>query len=177
MRYIVLLRGINVGGNKKVEMKRLRALAEGLGYTDVSTYINSGNLLFSSGKARDSLEKELGSAMRQEFGFEIGLLVKTEAQVKAITGAIPADWQNDDEARCDVAYLFPEADTKKVIDELPVKREYVDVRYAPGAIVWRVMRKDYDRSYLNKLVGHKLYKFMTVRNVNTARYLAGMSSL
>lgn len=132
MKYVVLLRGINVGGNKKVEMKRLRALAERLGYVNVSTYINSGNLLCESGKAAAAVGKELAAAMHKEFGFEVGVLVKTQAQMQAIAKKIPSEWSNDEEARCDVAYLFPPADSKKILDDLPLKREYVDVRYVPG---------------------------------------------
>ena len=58
------------------------------------------------------------------------------------------------------------------MDEIPAKREYVDFIYVRGAIIWHIMKKNYNKSQINKLVGLKLYKQMTVRNVNTARFLA-----
>ena len=64
---------------------------------------------------------------------------------------------------------------KKIIDELPIKKEFLDIRYVKGAIFWNVKRDDYNKSQLNKIINHKSYKLMTIRNVNTARYLAGIS--
>jgi len=172
-KYIALLRGINVGGNKRVEMKKLKVLLETLGYTDVLTYLNSGNIIFSSTKKSNDIRGELEKKLKKEFGFEIPTLVKTEREMRKISTAIPRDWQNDDAQRTDVAYLFPEFDSKKILDELPINKEYVDVRYTKGVVFWNIDRKNYGKSHLNKLIGHKIYKFMTVRNVNTARYLAG----
>lgn len=172
MKYITLLRGINVGGNRKVEMKRLKALLESLGLKNVSTYINSGNIMFESGQAKTTLHKKIVSAMKKEFGFNIQTLLKTKAEIKKISQSIPKDWKNDASQRTDVAYLFPEIDSKKIIDELPVKKEYIDIRYVKGAIYWNVQRKNVYKSQLAKIISHKLYQSMTVRNINTARFLA-----
>ncbi|MDD5464021.1 MAG: DUF1697 domain-containing protein [Candidatus Moranbacteria bacterium] len=172
MKYIVLLRGINVGGNKKVEMKKLKALVESLGCLNVLTYINSGNIIFHSDKNKESVRQELEKSMKKEFGFEIQVLVKTEKEMQKIALAIPRDWHNDIEQKTDVAYLFADVDTRKIIDELPIKKEFVDMRYVKGAIFWNVKRKNYNKSHLNKIISHEAYKSMTVRNVNTARYLA-----
>jgi uncharacterized protein (DUF1697 family) len=173
MKYIALLRGINVGGNNKVEMKKLKALFESLGYDNVSTYINSGNVIFElKDKAKDILEK-IRVGFRKEFGFDALILIKTEKEMKRISAAIPREWKNDTKARTDVAYLFPEIDAEKIINELPVKKEFMDIRYVQGAIFWNVERENVYKSHLGKLIGHKLYKLMTIRNINTARYLAG----
>ena len=101
------------------------------------------------------------------------VLVKTGPELRRIARAIPPEWQNDAAYRSDVAYLFPEVDSRTILAELPVKQEYVDVRYTKGAIFWFVDRRDYNRSRLNRLIGHQYYQLMTVRNVNTARALAG----
>jgi uncharacterized protein (DUF1697 family) len=172
MKYIALLRGINVGGNKKVEMKKLKALFESLEYMNVSTYINSGNIIFHSDKNKESVRQELEKSMKKEFEFEIQVLVKTENEMQKIAASIPTDWCNNNEQKTDVAYLFADVDTKKIIDELPIKKEFIDVRYVKGAIFWNVKRKNYNKSHLNKIISHKAYQSMTVRNVNTARYLA-----
>ncbi len=172
MKNIALLRGINVGGNRKVEMRKLKALFESIGCINVSTYINSGNVFFESGKSREDLHKKLGRALKKEFGFDIPLLIKTGEEIKMIADAVPKTWKNDSEQKTDVAYLFGEIDSEEIVDNLPVRREYINIRYTPGAVLWNVKRKDLNRSHLSKVAGHELYQSMTVRNVNTARYLA-----
>lgn len=171
-KYIVLLRGINVGGNCKVEMKKLKKVLEDSGYKNVTTYINSGNVILESKKSLAVLEKEIFAILKKTFGFDIPVLVKTALVIKKIAKAIPEEWKNDDEYKTDVAYLFPEIDFVKTIEKLPIKKEYLEIRYQKGAIFWRVSRKDYHKSQLNKLASNSMYKLMTIRNVNTARHLA-----
>ncbi|MCG6150839.1 DUF1697 domain-containing protein [Leptospira bandrabouensis] len=173
MKYIALLRGINVGGNRKVEMKKLRILFESLGFTNVSTYINSGNIIFESDDNSETVLLKIQKVFEKTFDFEIPTLVKTEKEMKKIAKAIPEEWQNDPTQRTDVAYLFPEADSKKIIEELPLKIEFLEIRYLKGAIFWNIKRENVNKSQLAKLISHKLYKSMTIRNVNTARFLAG----
>lgn len=172
MKYIALLRGINVGGNRKVEMKKLKVLFESSDCTHVLTYINSGNVFFESGESREYLYMKLGRALKKEFGFDIPFLIKTEGEIKMIADAVPKTWKNDSEQKTDVAYLFGEVDTEEVVDNLPVRREFINIKYIRGAIIWNVKRKDLNKSHLTKITGHELYRFMTIRNVNTARYLA-----
>ncbi|PKA24358.1 hypothetical protein CH381_21065 [Leptospira sp. mixed culture ATI2-C-A1] len=173
MKYIALLRGINVGGNRKVEMKKLRSLMESLGYTEVSTYINSGNIIFESEDDTNTVRFKIEKSFEKVFKFEIPTIVKTEKEMKKIANAIPKEWQNDSTQRTDVAYLFPEADSKKIIEELPLKKEFLEIRYHKGALIWNIKRENVNKSQLTKLISHKLYKSMTIRNVNTARFLAG----
>ncbi|TGM19701.1 DUF1697 domain-containing protein [Leptospira meyeri] len=173
MKYIALLRGINVGGNRKVEMKKLRSLMESLGYTEVSTYINSGNIIFESEDDTNTVRFKIEKSFEKVFKFEIPTIVKTEKEMKKIANAIPKEWQNDSTQRTDVAYLFPEADSKKIIEELPLKKEFLEIRYSKGALIWNIKRENVNKSQLAKLISHKLYKSMTIRNVNTARFLAG----
>jgi len=170
--YVALLRGINAGKQRRVDMERLKALFEASGYARVSTYINSGNVIFDSDKKQERIGEELALNLKKEFGFEIQTLVKTEKQMKDIAAAVPKEWQNDSAQRTDVAYLFEGIDSRKTLDELPVKKEYLDIRYAQGAIYWNVDRKNYNKSHLNKIIGHPLYQLMAVRNINTARFLA-----
>lgn len=172
MKFIALLRGINVGGSNKVEMKRLKALFESLGCTGVSTYINSGNVFFESMENRDSLQNKAGAALKKEFAFDIPLLIKTEKEMKKIADAIPETWQNDSGQKTDVAYLFHEIDSAEILNILPVKKEFIEVKYVKGAVIWNINRKNLNKSGLTKIISHKVYKSMTVRNVNTARYLA-----
>lgn len=172
MKYVALLRGVNAGGNRTVEMKRLKGVLENLGCKEISTYINSGNATFESSLKRDDLQSGLQARLKKEFGFEIMTLIKTQREMKKIAEAIPKEWQNDLRQRTDVAYLFKEIDSKKILAELPMNTEFMDIRYVKGAVFWNIDRKNYTKTRLNKLIGHKAYKLMTIRNVNTARFLA-----
>lgn len=76
-KYIALLRGINVGGHNKIPMPDLRALCTKMGWGDVRSYIQSGNIVFSAKATTSSLEDELEQAIEQNFGFEIIVIVRT----------------------------------------------------------------------------------------------------
>lgn len=172
MKYIALLRGINVGKTKRIDMKQLKSIFENIGYTAVSTYINSGNVFFESSKDIKSINGEIASTFFENFGYPISVLIMTSKDLKSIVKEIPLNWLNDDIQRTDVAFLFTEIDSDSVIDDLPLRKEFIDVRYVKGAIFWNVTRENYNKSHLNKLISHQLYQHMTIRNINTARYLA-----
>ncbi|MEW2529816.1 DUF1697 domain-containing protein [Streptomyces sp. NPDC047071] len=88
--YAALLRGVNVGGSRKVPMARLRALLEGLGLTGVRTYLQSGNAVFAADHGdEDVLAAELAAALEQEFGFGVDLLVRDHAYLRAVVDACP----------------------------------------------------------------------------------------
>ncbi len=172
MKYVALLRGVNVGGNGKVPMKKLKECFESLGYRSVVTYINSGNIFFESSKKVTALQSEIKKIVHTTFGFEVKILLKTQKQLQTIAKAIPRTWRNDLTQKTDVAYLFKEIDAKKILETLPVRMDYIAVLYVKGALIWNVTRENYNKSQLNKIISSPVYKYMTVRNVNTARYLA-----
>lgn len=82
-RYLALLRGINVGGNKKVPMAMLRELAGKLGYSEVTTYIQSGNLLVTAAASSAELTQTLEHGIAKTFGFSVEVIVRTAAQWQA----------------------------------------------------------------------------------------------
>jgi uncharacterized protein (DUF1697 family) len=88
--YAALLRGINVGGHKRVPMADLRALLGELGHGDIRTHLQSGNAVFTS-TAQDegSLAEQLGQAIQGRFGFPVGVVVRDHAYLKAIAAACP----------------------------------------------------------------------------------------
>lgn len=171
MKYIALLRGINVGGKRKVEMKRLRTLFKSIGHTNVATYLNSGNVLFESSTKQETLQNQITKKLKKEFGFEIPTLIKKEREMKKIAKAIPKKWKYDSKQYTQIAYLFPEIDSKKTIDEFPVKKEFIKMKYVKGAIIWNVKKENYSKSHLNYVFNLRLYQLMTVRNLNTAKFL------
>jgi uncharacterized protein (DUF1697 family) len=172
MIYVALLRGINVGGNRAVSMKTLKAVFEEAGMTDVRTYINSGNVVFSSKqRSSDRIAAVLEKAIEKQFGFAVDVLVVSAARLEKIVAAIPANWTNDEAMRCDVIFLWGDVDRRTILDELPVREGIDTVRYTPGALIWRIDRHNINKSRMAKLVGTALYKRMTIRNCNTARKL------
>lgn len=88
-RYVALLRGINVGGHAKLPMATLREVAQGLGYTDVSTYIASGNLFLEADAAPAAVEKALHDALLEQTGLDLAVMVRTEEQLQSVVDANP----------------------------------------------------------------------------------------
>ncbi|MHB8792788.1 MAG: DUF1697 domain-containing protein [Thermoleophilia bacterium] len=174
MRYVALLRGINVGKGARVPMKDLKALLEGLGVAEVATYLNSGNAVFSSTMGTSELQRLVEDALMRAFGVQIPTLIKTSAEVISIAESIPGEWESNAGEQTYVAYLFSDVDKPGLVSELPVKMEFLSIYYTPGAIVWNIKRENYNRSHITKIAGHSSYARMTTRNVNTARKLAAM---
>lgn len=179
MKYVALLRGINVGGNSKVEMKQLKTTVENLGLESVKTYINSGNILFSDSKHTPAqLVTLLEQAIEKQCGFSVRVLLRDQNALAKIYHALPETWQNNTEMKCDVLFLWDTVDAPNILDTLQIREGIDEVRYLPGAILWRVDRKDIGKSGLLKIVGTPFYKQVTIRNCNTTRKLhALMTSL
>lgn len=175
MIYIALFRGINVGGNNKVEMKKLKSLLERTGFENVVTYINSGNVIFkkSGGGSEAELARIIEQAVKDEFQLDLKIVVINSNHLDAICREIPADWVKNDEMRTDVLFLWEKYDYPGVLDIIKFK-EVDNVKYVPGALVWNVREKDYTKSNMVKLVGTDLYRHITIRNVNTVRKLHEM---
>ncbi|EPH46665.1 DUF1697 domain-containing protein [Streptomyces aurantiacus] len=88
--YAALLRGVNVGGSRKLPMARLRALLEGLGHGDVRTHLQSGNAVFAADHGdEESLAAEIRDALEREFGFTVDVLVRDAAYLKAVADGCP----------------------------------------------------------------------------------------
>lgn len=170
MRHVALLRGINVGGNNKINMKELKKVFEEAGMENVKTYINSGNIIFSSSHpSSKELAAIMEGAILKNFNLEIRVLVYSMEQYEKIAQAIPPHWTNGDEMKSDVLFLWEEIDRESLLEEVGTKPDIDQLFYVPGALLWAVDRQLVTRSGMMKLAGSALYKRMTVRNVNTAR--------
>lgn len=175
MTYVALLRGINVGGKNRVDMKQLKAVFEEEGMTSVRTYINSGNVIFgSTERSKARLTEVLERAIARRLGFHVPVLLRDLKSMRALDEAIPARWTDDETMRCYVMFLWRDVARPSVLKQLEPKPGMDDVLYASGAIVWRVDRKDVNRSGMGKLMITPLYKRMTIRSVNTTRKLLGL---
>lgn len=172
MRYVGLLRGINVGGANKISMAELKSAFEDAGMSAVKTYINSGNVLFSTNiEDRGRLVALLQHAIRERSGVGSDVQLRDEKEIAAVVEAIPAEWTNDTSMKCDVVFLQPDMDSAGILDELGPRTGIEDALYVRGAVIWRVDRKNATRSRLTRIVGTPLYSRVTVRNCNTVRRL------
>lgn len=172
MNYVAFLRGINVGGNSIVSMAALKDIFNGLGLSDVRTYINSGNVIFSSPASNSQeLAAKIEKAIEMRTGLPIKVLVLSRTALKKIVDAIPATWVNGQDMRCDVLLLWKQVDNRKSLDQLPSNPAIEDVKYTPGAVIWRIDRKYVRKSKIPKIIGTPLYQLMSARNVNTIRKL------
>jgi len=171
MIYVALLRGINVGGNNKVDMKKLKTTFESLGFTNVVTYINSGNIIFRDiSNEPDAIVNEIEKAMVTDFQLPIRVLVRSYKDIGTICDKLPLTWVKNELMRTDVMFLWKEFDSPEIIQQLQIN-PVDNVMYEQGAVLWHVAGKDYNKSGMSKLVGTKLYRNMTIRNVNTVRKL------
>jgi uncharacterized protein (DUF1697 family) len=126
--YVALLRGINVGGGRKVPMAELRAMAEGLGLTKVRTLIASGNLVFEADAAPAELEAALEAAVEKHFGFPVDIMVRTAAQWQATIAANPFAAEADAAPKFLLLYAGKEANADAAV-------AYLQPRAAPEEMV------------------------------------------
>ena len=176
MTYVAFLRAINVGGNSIVSMAAIKAALVDIGLTDVRTHINSGNVLFSSRAANpERLSTRIEKALEQHTKMAIRVLVMDHETLKRLADAIPRGWVDDKTMRTYVLLLWKEVDEPGILDQLPLKPGIDDVKYTPGAVIWRVDRENLGQSRMNRLVGAPLYKKITIRSANTIRKLVELS--
>lgn len=89
-KYVALLRGINVGGNNMIKMETLRETFASVGFENVKSYINSGNLIFETAKTDDGkLAKKIHDAIQNNFGFNISVMVRSMAEIKEVVEWAP----------------------------------------------------------------------------------------
>jgi uncharacterized protein (DUF1697 family) len=171
MVYVALLRGINVGGNAKVEMAKLKTLFESLGCKDVSTYINSGNVIFRDSRKPVALIEIIEKAIKDTFGFDVRVIIRVKDEINKLCKVIPLSWTNDDKQKTDVMLLWNEINDIEIIDKISINPEIENVLYFDGALVWNIDRKNVTKGGGVKIIKTDLYKHMTVRNINTIRKL------
>lgn len=164
---IALLRAVNLGGTSKLAMADLKAICEGLGFEDVTTYIQSGNVLFRSGLEPAQAGRMLDEALAEKLGKAPGVMVRSRADLEAIAAANP----------------FPDAMPNfLIVTFLPEKApaDALDIFTAPDGEEAHVADREIYVHYPNGSGRSKLklpaLKPGTGRNLNTVRKLAEMAA-
>ena len=170
MKYVALLRGINVGGNNIIKMVDLKACIEKCGCTDVQTYIQSGNVILESSEENsEKLTKKIEEALSKNFSYTALVVLKTEIQMKEIVAEVPNDWLTRSDIKCNVAFLKEPLTPRAAVSEIEV-RDGVDQKCAgPEVVYMTTLIEKASQSALNKLNAKKISKQMTIRNFNTTQ--------
>lgn len=174
MRYIAFLRGINVGGKNKVSMPDLKELFEKNGFLHVVTYINSGNILFSSDR---SLQEETLASMFEQLiltmlQLQISVVILSADSLRSALDHAPDWWGRDEDTKHNAILVIPPATAEDIYREVGVaKPEYEKVDYHGRVIFWSAPLVTFSRTRWSKVVGSPLYAKITIRNENTMRKL------
>ena len=170
--FVALLRGVNVGGNNMISMKSLKESFETIGFANVSTYINSGNIIFQS-KETDprKLELKIEQMLSRDYQLESKVVLRSLSEMEKLVEGLPQNWGDDSDWRFNVIFLRHSIDSETILAELPANSEIEEVVYRPGALLWSVQASEANRSKFVKLSSRKTFKDMTVRNLNTTRKL------
>lgn len=174
MKYIALLRGINVGGNNKVSMQVLKSTLTEAGLANVRTYINSGNVLFESHNATAvTLTALCEKAIERQFGFPVGCVVLSEADYKKEIDGAPEWWgQANENMRSDALFVLSHGTAQAVVNKVgDVNNEYEWVAATDNIVFWTVDRRRYTKARLPKIIGTNEYKTVSMRSSTTTRKL------
>jgi uncharacterized protein (DUF1697 family) len=172
--YLILLRGINVGGKNKVAMANLKKCLEDLGFSDVSTYIASGNVIVASDKRADEIQVQIERALPESFTLDselIKVLALTRKQLHAIIDNKPQGFGEQPEKYHSDAIFLMGIDAARALAVFD-PREGVDTVWpGDGVIYSQRLSAERTKSRLNKMMVSPLYKSMTIRSWNTTTQL------
>jgi uncharacterized protein (DUF1697 family) len=170
--FVALLRGVNVGGNNMISMRSLKESFENLGFVNVSTYINSGNIIFQSKEADPrKLERKIEQMLSSDYQLDSKVVLRSLSEMEKLMNDLPRSWNEDSSWRYNVIFLRYSIDSEKILTELPANSDIEQVVYRPGALLWSTQATQMSQSQLGKLSSRKTFRDMTVRNLNTTRKL------
>src|SRR5215204_5429731 len=170
--FVALLRGVNVGGKNMISMGSLKESFVTIGFKQVTTYINSGNIIFKSkeGDAR-KLERKIEHMLSKDYQLESKVVVRSLSEMEKLMKCLPPGWNDDSRWRYNVIFLRHSIDSEKILDELQTKSDVEQVEYRPGTLLWAAQASELNQTSLPKLSSRKIFQEMTVRNLNTTRKL------
>jgi uncharacterized protein (DUF1697 family) len=176
-RYIALLRGVNVGGKNKIPMPSLKAAFEKAGFFEVSTYINSGNIIFSAGEADIVvLQQKCRQAIMDAFQLDIAVAVLSTKDLREALAHAPAWWDGEEDSKHNAIFVIAPADSDSVIASVgQLKPEYEQVSHYDRIIFWSAPLETFSRTRWSKIVSTSAYSSVTIRNANTTKKLSQLA--
>ncbi|MFC3750103.1 DUF1697 domain-containing protein [Paenibacillus sp. GCM10012306] len=174
--YVALLRGINVGGNKIIKMQDLKAMFQSLGYENVRTYIQSGNVVFESSETSYSaVGKDIEQQIETVFGFEVSVIIRTQEELERVIADNPFDLSEpEDFKRLYVSFLAAEPSAEALEKLLPYGDGPDKIRFV-GREMYTLYEISVSKSELFKVPVDKILGMpITARNWNTVNKLAAL---
>jgi uncharacterized protein (DUF1697 family) len=172
LKYLALLRGINVGGKNIIKMDELKKIFEEMKFTDVKTYIQSGNVMFLDYENDQiKIQKKIERALFKKLNYKINIGILTFSEINEIVNNKPKGFGEDNENKYDVIYLIKPLEAKDAIKEIKT-RDGVDKMFE-GKNVLYISRliKNLSKSYFSKIIDTSIYQNITIRNWNTTKKL------
>jgi uncharacterized protein (DUF1697 family) len=172
-RYIALLRGINVGGRNKISMPALKIAFEELGFFEVITYINSGNVIFSSNiQDKGELIRKCESAIADKFILSIPVAVISAKDLSDALKNAPKWWNTDKKSVNHAIFVIPPTGPEEVFAEIGEARpEYEKVAHYGSVIFWSAPLKTFSKAKWSKIAASSVNNNVTIRNANTVNKL------
>jgi uncharacterized protein (DUF1697 family) len=170
-RYVALLRGVNVGGKNKVPMAELRTLVESLGHSEVATFIQSGNIVFTARRAiaPSSLER----AIADTFAIDVTVVLRTPAELEAVVAGNP--FGRVDTAKVHVGFMT-KAPAAAALAKLDAARFAPDEVAVRGRELYYCLPNGMGKTKLPAYVDRQLKTPTTVRNWNTVMKLVALAT-
>ena len=167
--YVALLRGINVGGNNLIRMPALKACFENERLRDVATYIQSGNVLFSAGRASpQALTARIERALSQTFAYESRVVVRSFEEMSTVVHRAPRGFGEQPGAhRYDVIFLKYPLTVDEALNSVTGKPGVDRVFAGEGVLYFSRLIAKATQSQLSRVAGKPAYQNMTIRNWNT----------
>lgn len=177
-KYIALLRGINISGKNKISMPLLKAAFEEIGFLNVSTYINSGNVIFSSNMLnKNMLIKKCESVISDKFKLNIPLTIISPQDLSDALDNAPEWWDKDKQAVNYAVFLIAPITVKEIFEAVgEAKPEYEKVGCYKDVIFWTAQRKTISKTRWYKIPSSSVNNKVTIRNANTAKKLLFLSN-
>lgn len=177
-RYIAFLRGINISGKNKVPMAELKKGFEKLGLIEVKTYLNSGNVIFSSDEDdRSNLTNRMKAMLEKQFDFNIPVFVIAKDELEDILQNAPDWWGIENKEIYDnIIFIIPPVTFTEVFNEIGEPKEELEkIKDYKNAVFWSFSRKDYQKTnWWSKTASTNISSKLTIRTANTARKIVGM---
>lgn len=177
-RYIALLRGINISGKNKIVMSELKKSLLENGFTEVTTYLNSGNVIFSSEiEDKTVLSNELKVLIKDRFDLDIPVFIVLQGELEELLKHAP-DWWGDDnkEIYDNLIFIMPPLSYEEFYDEIgSPKEEYEKVFHYKNVVFWSFSRKDYQKTnWWTKTASSNISDKITIRTANTVRKIVNL---
>jgi uncharacterized protein (DUF1697 family) len=172
MRYVALLRGINVGGNRLIKMTALKACFEAEGLREVATYIQSGNVVFTATGRAVEIGARLEAALVTAFDCRTSVMLRTQKEMEAIVARAPKGFGAEPEKyRYDVIFLKPPVTVPAALKDVPTRAGVDQARAGVGVLYFSRLISKASQSQLSRLVALPIYKSVTIRNWRTTTTL------